>query len=288
MLPTFLGLGVQKAGTSWLHRLLASHPDVWMPVRRKEVSFFSKHYEKGLSWYEQFFPSGNEVRNYLAVGEITPDYLYGYHGNCAIRIADVPSIQQLIVSLRNPVDRAYAGYGHYVRNYNYRRPFEDFIEEWPHHVEMGFYARHLERYLEHFDREQFLVLLFEHLFDDVNATKQKLATFLNIRVDRFPDQAGRRLVNSTYVPRFRRAFSLAQSGLRALRRWKMGRVIELTQRSGLGPLIRRTMGKRAKEEAFPPMQPDTRKRLAEDYLRDIERLEMLIDRDLSIWKEVGN
>ena len=45
-LPTFLGIGVPRAGTTWLHTLLASHPDVYLPTKRKEIRFFDRHHEQ--------------------------------------------------------------------------------------------------------------------------------------------------------------------------------------------------------------------------------------------------
>jgi len=38
--PGFLVIGAQKCGTSWLHRHLSAHPDLWMPPG-KELEFFS-------------------------------------------------------------------------------------------------------------------------------------------------------------------------------------------------------------------------------------------------------
>lgn len=39
--PTFLGIGAQKAGTTWLHKQLTQHPEIWMPPR-KEIHFFDR------------------------------------------------------------------------------------------------------------------------------------------------------------------------------------------------------------------------------------------------------
>jgi Sulfotransferase family len=39
-LPNFLCIGAQKAGTSWLDRMIRQHPDVWMPPL-KELQFFN-------------------------------------------------------------------------------------------------------------------------------------------------------------------------------------------------------------------------------------------------------
>jgi hypothetical protein len=40
MFPDFIGIGAQKAGTTWLHRNLQAHPEIFMP--RKEVRYFDK------------------------------------------------------------------------------------------------------------------------------------------------------------------------------------------------------------------------------------------------------
>jgi hypothetical protein len=34
-LPDFIGIGAQKAGTTWLGHNLQLHPDVWMPRNRE-------------------------------------------------------------------------------------------------------------------------------------------------------------------------------------------------------------------------------------------------------------
>lgn len=48
--PDFLGIGAQKAGTSWLHRNLASHPMIWLPPV-KEVHYFDEaHIEAHRRW----------------------------------------------------------------------------------------------------------------------------------------------------------------------------------------------------------------------------------------------
>ena len=38
--PDFIGIGAQKAGTTWLYRNLRVHPQIWMP--RKEVHYFDQ------------------------------------------------------------------------------------------------------------------------------------------------------------------------------------------------------------------------------------------------------
>jgi len=40
--PDFLGIGAQKAGTTWLWAQLKQRSDVWMP-ERKEIHYFDRH-----------------------------------------------------------------------------------------------------------------------------------------------------------------------------------------------------------------------------------------------------
>jgi hypothetical protein len=41
--PDFIGIGAQKAGTTWLYRMLEQHPDIWVPPL-KEIHYFNTLY----------------------------------------------------------------------------------------------------------------------------------------------------------------------------------------------------------------------------------------------------
>ena len=71
-LPDFLGIGVQKGGTTTLHRLLERHPSVFLPPV-KEVHYFSLHFGEGKAWYGNHFASAAPEQS---CGEITPYYLF--------------------------------------------------------------------------------------------------------------------------------------------------------------------------------------------------------------------
>jgi hypothetical protein len=43
--PDFIGIGAQKAGTTWLHRNLQAHPQIWMP-KEKELHYFDEKIEQ--------------------------------------------------------------------------------------------------------------------------------------------------------------------------------------------------------------------------------------------------
>lgn len=105
-LPDFLGIGVQKGGTTTLQRLLERHPGAWLPPA-KELQFFSLHHQRGEAWYRQQFAA---ARPQQRCGEITPYYLF--HPEAAARIAALLPQVRLLVLLRDPVERALSQYFH--------------------------------------------------------------------------------------------------------------------------------------------------------------------------------
>ncbi len=273
-LPNFLGIGAPRAGTTWLHELLASHPQVYVPSRRKEVRFFDDYYSRGLDWYAGFFPRDALAARYLAIGEITPHYLYP--AECPERIAGLPSVTRLLLILRDPVARAYSHYCHSVRIDNYRGTFESFLQQEPHALHAGFYARHLQRYLQCFRREQFLILTHERALADVAATKQSLAAFLRVPATGFPPQAGLERVNAGSTPRARRLYALLARLTRRLQRWDLDWVSNLGKRLGVKQLF-------GEAPSPPPMLPQTRANLRDLYAPDIAELQAMFGLDLSIW-----
>ena len=63
-LPSFLCIGAQKAGTTWLHAQLRSHPNVWMPPI-KELHYFDYKFVKSQKVARKFVNSQahNRIEN---------------------------------------------------------------------------------------------------------------------------------------------------------------------------------------------------------------------------------
>jgi hypothetical protein len=274
-IPTFVGIGVPRAGTTWLHELLQAHPDIYVPSRRREINFFDLYYDRGLSWYAKFFPTPDESGRYRALGEITPYYFYG--PSCPSRMAEV-RIGKLLLILRNPVDRAWSWYALMLRDGHFRGSFEAFLEQtrWP-VIEQGSYSTFLKNYLDHFDRDQLLILVFEHALRDVPATKQRLAEFLGVERSRFPESAGNAVVNESYVPRSPKAYGLAVRAARALRRWDVDWVVNAAKRAG----IKERFGKAGRAEQ---MSPQTRELLHRRFEPEIDTLEHMLGESLDAWR----
>lgn len=276
-LPNLIGIGVPKAGTTWLHHLLDSHPDVWMPSRR-EVSYFNRHYDRGLEWYQRFFPGAQTAKAYAVIGEITPRYLYSSAN--ARRIAELGSVRRLLLILRNPVDRAYSDYWFRVRIKNYQGSFKQFLEDRPEALELGFYSRHLPAYLEYFDRSELLVLLFERAIQDIPAVRRQLANFLGIEVTRFPAGAGQTPVNERFIPRLPWLYTHLVAFGAYLRRRDADWAIHAARRVGLIRAAGSATGTRIKAT----IDPHIRQRLVALYRSEIDNLENLLHMDLTPWR----
>jgi hypothetical protein len=272
-LPTFIGIGVPRAGTTWLHQLLLAHPDVYLPSRRKEVRFFDRHHDEGQEWYEGFFCPPDQARRYSAIGEISPQYLYC--DACPERIATLLPEAKLLVMLRHPVDRAYSQFGFVIQRRDFRGSFEEFVATRPRALEMGFYSRYLDRYLDHFDRRQIHPVLFEEAVSEGGAVRAELARFLGVAEELFPDATER--VNPSTVPRFRTISSAAVKIGRRMRRYKLEWLVDAAARMGLRRAL--TSGRRVS-----PLDPELRRSLSERYLTEFETLERSWGLDLGRWK----
>jgi hypothetical protein len=193
-LPNFLIIGAQKSGTTWLARRLGQHPDVW--IAPAEIHFFDKDFNfvKGIGWYEaQFTGVGDET----AVGEKTPDYLWANGTGVEGHLPDVHrNIHQampnakLIVSLRNPVERAISAVNHIIRSGRISSPpvIDELLVGDQQHliqghgvIDYGRYHRQLQAYLQHFDPGQMLVLIFEEdIVENPTEGLTKACSFLGV------------------------------------------------------------------------------------------------------------
>jgi hypothetical protein len=100
----FIGIGAQKAGTSWLYHMLSHHPQILFPAG-KEIHFWDQQTHRGIQWYRDLFSGAlpPEIRQ----GEITPAYAF-------LSLESISDIKRLfpdlrlIYMIRNPIERAWS------------------------------------------------------------------------------------------------------------------------------------------------------------------------------------
>lgn len=174
-LPSFLFIGPDKAGSTWLYRALKQHRSVYLP-ETKELFFFDRFYEKGWSWYLDFFKSVKDEQQ--IVGEICHDYLFSRRA-CERIARDIPSVK-LMVCLREPVQRAFSSYLYMIKQGRVSTDFETALQLIGELIDHGFYARHLEKYLQMFSRKQIHVAVFDDLVSNPQQFLNVICGFLGI------------------------------------------------------------------------------------------------------------
>ena len=207
ILPHFLVLGAQRCGTSSLYKYLGRHPRI-APSLRKEVGYFTSSYGEDLTWYLAHFPLEARAKAMERVGqellafEATPDYLV--HPLAPARAKALLPDATFVVLLRDPVERAYSHYLHMRRLGFETRTFEQAIEEEPStvatdlaqiHLDAGHnpkqfhrysygarsrYVEQLERWMDHYPPDRFLVLDSTELYADPASTYREILRFLGV------------------------------------------------------------------------------------------------------------
>ena len=161
-LPTFLLIGAMKAGTTSLYHYLGAHPQV-ATTQYKAPEFFveESNWHRGIDWYRQQFPAVDA--HILAVGEASNAYAkYPRHRGVPERIAaHLPGVAWCTVRATRS-----RGSGPITRPRSPREregPFS--AAAFDNHIYLDYsrYAMQIEQYLEHFPREQLLVITSEDL-----------------------------------------------------------------------------------------------------------------------------
>lgn len=295
-LPNFLVFGAGRSGTTSLHHYLAQHPQIFIP-QVKEANFFAftgekitveDHYDKWLlqnsvtdrDRYEALF---DNVSGECAIGEVSPWYLF--HSQAATRIkALIPEVR-LISILRNPADRAYAAFvARRANGWEIQPDLHSAIDEEErrlrHNIRPGIYnyrargnyAFQLKRYFDLFARDQIRIYLFEEFRQDPGATLLDIFDFLGVDIQFRPNIAERHNPSG----------QIRNPVLREL--WRSSATMREWIRPHISMELRHNVSQWLHRNAYkPPFPPRLRAELIEYYRPDIQQLEGLLDRDLSLW-----
>jgi hypothetical protein len=164
MLPQFLGIGAQRAGTTWLWENLRCHPELHV-ASTKEVHYWDWQFHRPLGWYSQLFAEAGERRR----GEVTPGYSILSPRRIEIIRKVMPDVR-LVLLLRNPIDRAWSHVRLLMKTLALdpatlsRSWYSEQFHGRTHR--RGDYLSFLRNWEAHFPREQLLVCFFEEMASD--------------------------------------------------------------------------------------------------------------------------
>ncbi|MGH6947347.1 MAG: sulfotransferase family protein [Kiloniellales bacterium] len=303
-LPNFFIIGASRSGTTTLHYMLAQHPQIYMsPV--KETNFFAVHCSDGavprctrleevagvdrrsvkdVDEYRLLFAGASDE---IAIGETSPSYLLTAGVPEAIRSV-IPQAK-IIAVLRQPVDKAYSHFFRRVPSiYSRDSDFVSVLEQDEARVRgegrgtsflsQGFYHDRLKRFYDVFERDRIRICLF----DDMKTRPEEFYAdlFRHLGVDeRFQGDFSARF-NQTGNPKNRLIARLTCIG-KPLRR-QLNRYLPTALVAHLARW--QHIVESANLERPPALSPDLRRTLTERYyVEDIEKLQVLIGRDLSHW-----
>ena len=179
-IPHFLGIGAQKAGTTWLWQNLRIHPDICLPPR-KELHFLDRHWDKGYTWYLGHFQP-RRLKGRIA-GEITPNYLVSDPARIATMRAINPDLKIMLL-IRNPIDRAWSAARYYSTNRKHVSAEDLSLGEFAALArtrfvfERGDYRKGLERWEAEFGSDQIWVGFYDMIQNEPLRTFQSVLGFL--------------------------------------------------------------------------------------------------------------
>jgi hypothetical protein len=269
-LPSFLLIGAIKAATTWMSRQLRQSPAVFMPAI--EPHYFTRDYGRGLDWYLDLFAGAQESQ---IVGEKTADYLG--NSDAPKRASELVPSAALIVSLRNPVDRAYSDYCMLFRRGTVSASIEDYLDprraQLRRFLENGLYHKHISRWLDHYPKERLLVVTLEDVTEAADQTLKIVSRFIGLRDALVCGQFGRvndstKLFLPLQLRRLLSPFKRAAVPLRGVAAFE-------TVRATLAHPI-----------DYPALDQELRHRLVDFYREDVDRLQQLLGRDLSSWNDL--
>lgn len=294
--PDLLLIGAAKCGTTSLARIMAGHPEVFLP-EEKEIRYFSReeYFRQGVDFFDKKYRAASDGQ---VLCDASPQYLF-YHEKVVPRIIELYGEQaadlRFIVMLRNPADRAYSAYWQGLRFGVESRSFEEAIAAEneaaykTQYTENGqtagaytiasTYASQLKPWFAQFKREQFLVLLFEGFKADSEAAVAQALAFAGC-TSQADLSENMKVHNKASVPKNKAVNDLVYHDSALKRAFKA--LVPEKARKRIKDAINR---QNQQEIDYQPMQAATRAALMQQFEPEIAELEQMLGRSLDVWRQ---
>lgn len=183
-LPSFMCIGAQKAGTTWLFANLKHHPDI--ALRQKEIHYFDRdaHFYAPLTDYASKFDFAPRKLK----GDITPAYSILPEDRIELIKTLMPKLR-LILLLRHPVERAWSSAMMFFikkRGLNYEDISNEQLMRYlgkPEVIGRGRYPEIMERYLKFFPKEQLFIGFNEEIAQQPTDLLRRIFVHIGVNPD---------------------------------------------------------------------------------------------------------
>lgn len=287
----FFCIGAAKCRTTWLAHCLDEHPEVAIS-KVKEPDFFSQSlglfimhdnpsFLKDWDWYTSLW---DHAPADAVKGDFSIALLNNYE-TAPKAIKEYCPDAKFLVSLRDPVKRAYSHYWHhYARNRHWGNIPDTFEEAMTDTtlLKRSMYAAALEHWFKVFPKDQFHVVTDLDYKADQLAAVQGVYRFLGVDDSFVPEQSLNVRINPTQGRRG--VYGSMYRTSQRLRKVGMGPVINLAKRMRVTKLINKMDWH---EFEYPPLDAKVAARMRELLRPDVERLESMLGRDFTPWKVGG-
>jgi hypothetical protein len=273
-LPTFYVVGAMKSGTTSLYRDITGHPDVFMSTP-KELHFYvaDRNWSQGVDWYAEQFAGANGAK---AIGEASVTYTQmPFRDGVPERMAALTPDARIIYIVRHPVERMLSHYRHNLGNGRESRPPEAAFNRRSNYQAISRYAMQLRHYLDHFSREQFLVVPAERYFSAQEEVVRAVWRHIGVDPDAAPVVQGR--INATGDR------SAPPGAVRTLRGLKgMDGALRLLPKPLRGRL-KSALPQRPLKTQRISISPSERARLEDGFRADVAELRPFVQGDFDGW-----
>ena len=297
--PDFLIVGAPRCGTTFMYRYLNEHPQIYMSPT-KEPQHFATDLDSG-SYLDSvsFLRDGDAYKALFAgaradqlAGEASTWHLYSQEAAANIKVANPDA--RIIIMLRDPVEMLYSLHGR--RLYGGSEDLRSFADALDAEADrrqgrripprarnvqallyrdVGRYSEQVKRYLDLFGPDRVHIVVFEDFRADPAGAYRRTLEFLGVDPD------------------FRAGFGAVNEGA-ARRSWRLQqlllspRVIRFARfvfPAPVRPLVGRVWDAiNSREQRRSPLDPVVAARLRAELRPDVDRLGLLIGRDLTeIW-----
>lgn len=180
----YIILGAQKCATSTLFAILANHPSI-EACKVKEPHFFStsNDWKMNLAKYEKLFCKRSDAK-YL---ESSTSYTFFPHRRLGIwnDLYEYNCKMKFIYLVRNPIDRIVSNYMHNNHKGYTDADIEKIIFKNPLFINITRYYTQIMPFIRKFGRESILIIDFEDVINNREGVLRRISEFFEIDFDGF-------------------------------------------------------------------------------------------------------